>query len=540
MSAQSLSNTQKLASLCKVWGFLKYYHPQVAKGRIDWDQQLISLMPTTLNASNREQLALVYISLIDQLGTVKPCRKCLPETQIPDWQKRNLDLSFIDDTLTMTPTLREKLLYIKTNRNQGYNAYVSTYRKIGNADFSGENPYAEMNLPEEPYRLLALFRYWNAIQYYFPYKYAIQEGWNAALEQLIPFFEQANDTVAYQIALLKMVARIHDSHGFLGFSDPRRAMYEHLGNYFVPFFVKYIDQKAMMVGFFNDSIAVKNNLKHGMVITKINGEPLASVIDKWRELGSASNEVAFLRDLQYRFWRGLTPEIQVTIEENGLETTRSIRRYLFKVFKYDYRKLKQDKPLGEWLSDSIGYVHLGQLQVKQVDSMMNVFKNSKSIIFDLRTYPNGTMHLLARHLNPQPTVFTKLTKPSLTYPGIYDTLRLYAGNRRNPDYYRGKVVILVNEDTQSQAEFTAMILQTAPRSLVVGSQTAGADGEISWISLPGGYKTAMSGVGVYYPDGRETQRIGIVPDVQVSPTIQGIQAGRDEVLEKALELARKP
>jgi C-terminal processing protease CtpA/Prc len=46
----------------------------------------------------------------------------------------------------------------------------------------------------------------------------------------------------------------------------------------------------------------------------------------------------------------------------------------------------------------------------------------------------------------------------------------------------------------------------------------------------------MTGIGVYYPDGKETQRIGIVPDVEVKPTIEGLRSKRDEVLEKAIEI----
>ncbi len=44
----------------------------------------------------------------------------------------------------------------------------------------------------------------------------------------------------------------------------------------------------------------------------------------------------------------------------------------------------------------------------------------------------------------------------------------------------------------------------------------------------------ISGIGVFYPDKKPTQRVGIVPDVEVRPTIAGIRAGRDEVLEEAL------
>jgi C-terminal processing protease CtpA/Prc len=86
------------------------------------------------------------------------------------------------------------------------------------------------------------------------------------------------------------------------------------------------------------------------------------------------------------------------------------------------------------------------------------------------------------------------------------------------------------------AEFTAMGYRANPSTTIIGSTTAGADGNVSDILLPGGLQTRFSGIGVYYPDGSETQRIGIVPDVIVKPTIDGIKSGRDELLEKAIEL----
>jgi C-terminal processing protease CtpA/Prc len=97
-------------------------------------------------------------------------------------------------------------------------------------------------------------------------------------------------------------------------------------------------------------------------------------------------------------------------------------------------------------------------------------------------------------------------------------------------------VIIVNEKTQSHAEFTAMSLQMAPRATVIGSTTAGADGNVSRIVLPGGIRTMITGLGVYYPNGKETQRVGIMPDLVVKPTIQGIIQNRDELLEKAIEI----
>jgi C-terminal processing protease CtpA/Prc len=99
--------------------------------------------------------------------------------------------------------------------------------------------------------------------------------------------------------------------------------------------------------------------------------------------------------------------------------------------------------------------------------------------------------------------------------------------------------VIVNAVTQSQAEYTTMALQSSSNVTVIGSTTAGADGDVSSIVLPGGISTMISGLGVFYPDGTPTQRKGVKIDVVVKPTIAGIKAGRDELLEKAMELALK-
>src|SRR5690606_28857522 len=101
--------------------------------------------------------------------------------------------------------------------------------------------------------------------------------------------------------------------------------------------------------------------------------------------------------------------------------------------------------------------------------------------------------------------------------------------------YNGKLAVLVNENSQSQSEYTAMAFRAA-KATIIGSTTAGADGNVSTILLPGGLSIVISVIGVYYPDGVYTQRTRIVPDIYIEPTIEGIKNGRDEVLEKAIEV----
>ena len=49
---------------------------------------------------------------------------------------------------------------------------------------------------------------------------------------------------------------------------------------------------------------------------------------------------------------------------------------------------------------------------------------------------------------------------------------------------------------------------------------------------------AFTGQAVRHADGRQLQQLGIQPTIPVTPTIAGVRAGRDELLERALAWAR--
>ena len=42
--SKPINETQKLAATAKIWGFLKYYHPNVADGSKNWDEQLFQIL----------------------------------------------------------------------------------------------------------------------------------------------------------------------------------------------------------------------------------------------------------------------------------------------------------------------------------------------------------------------------------------------------------------------------------------------------------------------------------------------------------------
>jgi len=190
------------------------------------------------------------------------------------------------------------------------------------------------------------------------------------------------------------------------------------------------------------------------------------------------------------------------------------------------------------LPGNLGYVDLTRLTVQQVNGMFERLKATRAIIFDGRGYPNGTAWSIARVLNAsgaavaaqfrEPAV-SAADDPSATVTLFNQRLPVTDGFR-----YTAPTVMLVDERTVSQTEHTGLFFEAANGTRFIGSQTAGANGDVTFLTVPGALAVRFSGHDVRHADGRQLQRVGLIPDVEVAPTLQGIREGRDEVLERAV------
>jgi len=179
---------------------------------------------------------------------------------------------------------------------------------------------------------------------------------------------------------------------------------------------------------------------------------------------------------------------------------------------------------------------MGKLQSNDVLTMFTELWNTDGLIFDIRNYPNGTLWDLINYLFTQSLPIANFTNPDESYPGTISwDQEILSVVTTSLGTYNKQITIIFNEQTQSHAEYTVMGLEKYPGAIKLGSQTAGADGNVSYFYLPGHIIAYFTGLGTYYPDGTATQRIGIVPDIEVRQTITGIRSGRDELLEAALE-----
>ncbi|AWH83674.1 peptidase S41 [Flavobacterium album] len=527
-----VTETQKLEATARIWGFLKYYHPQVAAGKFNWDQKLIDILPEVEKVQTKEALSEVYIKWIDGLGEVPVCKKCGKPSKEELFEK-NFSMAWMQDTHVFTDALTAKLKYIEANRHLGV-SYYAGMGKADNIEIKNEPVYKDFEYPEKNYRLLSLFRYWNIIEYFFPYKYVTDQKWDDVLTEMIPKFKDAPDAQHYHLAMLELVAKINDSHGYL----VTQLTNQYFGFYWAPVTFSIIDGKAVITGFYDEEKAKQDDLRIGDAITHVNGVAINDILKEKSRYIPASNPAVQKRDAYFSIFNGSSDKAEVTFERDGKSARKEITRYMRKEFKG-----KEKKPADKYkvLEGNIGYVNMGIIETSDVAAAIKKLSGCKAVIFDIRNYPQGTMYAFGQWLLPESRNFVSFIKPDVNYPGKYIWVNSYnVGPRgKNKRSYKGKVIVLVNETTQSHAEFTAMSLQVGDNVTTIGSQTAGADGNVTPFSFPGGYETWMTGLGVFYPDRTETQRRGVKVDVQVLPTIAGIKAGKDEVLEKAIELANE-
>lgn len=407
-----------------------------------------------------------------------------------------------------------------------------------------EKTYAEMEFPAAEYRLLALFRYWAVVNNFYPYKHLIQDTWATVLPRYIPKFEANRDAADYQLTVRELVTEMHDSHGGV---QNANASAERLGAYLPPVIVRHVEGRTVITNVLDDKLPVKV----GDVVLTVDGEPVEKRIEFLSRYTAASTPQALMRSVHLNLLRG-QKETVVKLRVRGTDgTTREVevprsfgnadRAKLFAV-------MQRTTPVVQVLPSGYGYVDLARLQPGEVDQMFETIKNTPAVIFDMRGYPNGTgwaiSPRLTEKMQPVAALFSRplLEATSLSDSELAETPSYTFAQRipeRKGDVYRGKVVMLINEDAISQAEHTCMFFEAATDVTFVGTPTTGANGDVTYMVLPGNLAVSFTGHNVRHADGRQLQRVGIQPTLKVAPTISGVVAGRDEILEAAVRHLRE-
>ena len=389
---------------------------------------------------------------------------------------------------------------------------------------------ADPAYPDLPYRLLAAFKIWAVGQYFFPYRDLMNERWDQVLTRSLQQVESARDSLEYGLALATMATHLHDSHVRL--TSP--AIRAHFGVGRAPVYIRMIEGQPVIAHFMDDS-ALAGGARVGDIVVAVDGEDARARMHRLERYISASTPQALQRYAALRLTGGPVGTT-VTLRLRGAGgTERTVTMTRSEAFDLTGRS----GPMFRVLRGNIGYADLGRLPASQVDSMFERLKDTRAIIFDMRGYPFGTAWSIAPRLTRKDMpAAARFSRPNATTPDTTErTEYSFTQTLPHTDQWRylRPTVMLIDERTLSQAEHTGLFLEAANGTKFIGSPTAGANGDVTTVLLPGtalrcrsaGTRSGMPTDGSFsalaysrtYPRGRR------------SP---GVRAGRDEVLEQAL------
>ncbi|MCG2616883.1 S41 family peptidase [Terrimonas sp. NA20] len=541
----------------KVWGFLKYYHPSLGSGKINPDDLFLTWIDRVGNAGSDKEYAAVLEEIYQSVGGVTAAKIGKEGSKL---FTRNDKTVWVEQDKLLSPLVRKSFARW---RKQGYTDSVHQYMPshFYATEIPAERLYDSIIYPNVKFQLLALARYWNAIEYLFAYKYMAPD-WDKMLIRQVPFFSKPMSAADFELHLLQLNSGIEDTHGGIVRIKQSSQVY---GQFFPPFTFQFVDEKNIVVMDFVDSVScAKQDIRKGDIITGIGNRRVDQAVADRKHLVSASNAPQ-LRHLLASIplmlpLRSKDSIIQITTLRKGVSLL-SLHQLTETVFASNLQKLyekqrgngttTQNRFVLRSINKDVAQVDAANLSIlynnsaddREVDSVLALMRtHQKAIILDLRCYATQAVfyNKFIAAMGGRLQKFSTLLAHSKRYPGKYyeeDILSPVKPGTPQFEKYTSPLILLVNEQTKSQSELITMIMQaTGLNTIVVGTQTAGCDGDLIYYPVPGGYTLTFSGRHVEYPDGTVTQKAGIRIDKRVTITAAALAGGRDEILEAALKL----
>ena len=521
----------KLSSLCKVWGFMKYYHPKISKGKLDWDKELVKMIPIVMNCSTQSDFNVAIDKWVSKYCKSSKNKPLDFSTMCDLSSSLKIDTNFVRSETVLK--LKKSVILEKIGFFYRYS--VSPTRA---PYFDGEKSYAEIyDSIDLNYRLLGLFRFWNAIHYCYPYMNLLTVDWDLLLNDYITLIISASTNSEYFKILREMALQLEDGHVYFDYREGEK----HSKNakstaekFYPSFKTQYLENKLVVSELLIDTLS-KYSLEVGDVILKMDGEPVENIVEyeKKNFVLSYSNSAYFNHIMYSSIVSSVSNRIVVEFQRDESIVVDTISLYSKSTLQeYKNAKLKQNS----WYNIDTNIIYYNPSSSDKFSFWEMLSKTDYKeygFVVDLRSYPEYVVDSISKYFYAREICFANSI--FALYPGCFRVGKIC---RASISDFQGKIVIIVNSNTLSRGEYIAMVFQAIPNVTTIGSQTAGFDGSITWLPMPGGSSISFTGQGIEYPDGQASQKSGVKIDVHVTPSIEGIKSNRDELLEKAIELIK--
>jgi hypothetical protein len=369
---------------------------------------------------------------------------------------------------------------------------------------------------------------WNVFRHFYPYWGDISVDWDARLRpQLETALGAAETREAHLDAIRTVVADLRDGHGgvYDVASRPSVAL--------LPVQFRILGERLVVTASTDAEVPV------GSIVTAINGTPASTRIDKETQLASGTLQWRQSRAASALQTCRLESTVTVTIEPPSgserdvrLPCNRSVTRAV---------EARPDSIVE--LQPGIWYVDLTRVRAAQLRPMLETLAKARGVVVDMRGYPTDAGVAVLPHLMRTPEDSTDrwmhVSRIARPFGEVAGWQSMSWNLRPATPHIGGQRVFLTDGRAISYAESVMGYVRDYKLGTIIGGATAGANGNVASFSVPGGFSVAFTGMRVTRHDGRTPFHTeGVSPDIPLAPTLAGIRAGRDELLERALAALR--
>ncbi len=374
-------------------------------------------------------------------------------------------------------------------------------------------------------RLGNIINIYNVFQHFYPYFDVVDVNWEKELGTALNSAYNDEEPYDYWITLKKFTAKLKDGHIRVNKSPNKNI-------YLPPFKWEWVENKLIITEVFDSNLG----LQIGDIISKIDNQNANEYFGEVNSRISAGT----------KGWLDVRAASESLLGEMGSEITLITEKNTFTIKRnltsQEYFNQEHQKPAFSQLENNIYYLNLDAIEMDTINMLLPQLENSSAIICDLRGYPNGNHDFISHLLEKDDTSKSWMQIPQIIYPN-QKKITSYQNEgwglkAKKPYLGDKKIVFIIDGSAISYAESYMSFIEGYKLATIVGQPTAGTNGNVNPFRLHGGYSIYWTGMKVIKHDGSQHHGVGILPNVYVIKTIGGVKAGKDEFLEKAIEVIK--